>query len=46
MWQRPGPTGALEPAFGREGTRLIRAVGVGLLLAVYMVLYLLGMARY
>ncbi|HEY3336277.1 MAG TPA: rhomboid family intramembrane serine protease [Candidatus Limnocylindrales bacterium] len=46
MWQRPGPTGALEPAFGREGTLLIRAVGIGLLLAVYLVLYLLGMARY
>ena len=43
---QPGPTGALEPAFGREGTRLIRIAGVGVLFAAYLLLYLLGMARY
>ena len=46
LWTRPGPTGALEPAFGREGTRLIRIAGVGVLFAAYLLLYLLGMARY
>jgi hypothetical protein len=46
MWMRPSATGALEPAFGREGTRLLRIGGVILLFAVYLTLYLLGLARY
>jgi membrane associated rhomboid family serine protease len=46
IWVRPGPTGAMEPAFGREGTRLIRVAGLLLLLGIYLVMYVVGMGRY
>jgi membrane associated rhomboid family serine protease len=46
LWMRPSMSGALEPAFGRDGTRLIRVAGVALLGAVYLGLYLLGLQQY
>jgi membrane associated rhomboid family serine protease len=46
MWMRPSAAGALEPAFGREGNRLLQIGGLVLLLGVYLALYLLGLARY
>jgi len=46
LWMRPGPTGALEPAFGPGGTRLLRIGGVLLLFVVYLGLYLVGRAKY
>ncbi|MEO5965906.1 MAG: rhomboid family intramembrane serine protease, partial [Candidatus Limnocylindrales bacterium] len=42
LWQRPGPTGALEPAFGTDGTRVVRIAGILLLLAFYAFLWTLG----
>ena len=42
LWMRPGPTGALEPAFGAERQRLIRIVGVVALLVVFAILYVIG----
>ena len=46
LWQRPGPTGAMEPALGRDGTRVAQAAGLLFLLGIYLVLYLVGMSRY
>jgi membrane associated rhomboid family serine protease len=42
LWMRPSASGGLEPAFGSDGTRLIRAVGVLLLFALFALVYAFG----
>lgn len=42
LWMRPAATGGLEPAFGSEGTRVIRAVGVLVLFALFALVYAFG----
>jgi membrane associated rhomboid family serine protease len=46
MWLRPGVTGELQPAFGREGSRVIRVFGVVALLGYYLVLYAIGVSAW
>jgi hypothetical protein len=46
MWLRPGVTGELEPAFGRGGSRLIRAFGLLALLVYYLVVYAIGVSAW
>jgi hypothetical protein len=42
LWLRPGPTGALEPAFGAQGSRIVRIAGLLLVFVAYAVLWTLG----
>ncbi len=47
MWLRPGPTpGSTVPAFGAAGNRVARIAGVVALLAVFAVLWTLGVAAW
>lgn len=43
MWLRPSVTGTLEPAFGAGGNRAIRIVGLLVLAAALVAMYVIGM---
>ena len=46
MWMKPSITGGLEPAFGAQGNRAIRLVGVLFLLVAFAGLFAIGMGTW